>query len=141
MSKSLPLSFYVGDDGKLTEDSRKTCANKIASFAGKKIHITIEESVEFSSESQREYYFAVIVPAFAQHFASKGQIFDKDQMHDSMMRGVGGFSNPYVNPFTGEPDGGRKSYTRLTKTQAEGYHTLCRKWAAENGFDVPEPNE
>ncbi len=139
--KPSPLSFRTDSSGMLTKGARLVCANKIAQYPDQWIYITIEPKVEYSSDSQREYYFAVIVPAYVQHFAEKGRFYDKEQMHDSMMRFVGGFSNPYVNPFTGEPDAGRTSYTRLTKAQTEGYHTLCREWAARNGFDIPEPNE
>jgi hypothetical protein len=135
------FSFQVGDDGKLTDGSRRIMANVIASMPGKRIKIAVSEWKESSSDKQRKYYFSVIVPAFIEHFAKQGKVFDKDQMHDSMMRAVGGFSNPYVNPFNGEPDAGRLSYNDLTTAQCEGYHTLCLKWGAENGFQIPMPNE
>lgn len=136
-----PLNFMVQDDGKLTDGSRQVCANVISSFAGKHITIEIAEKKDTSSSRQRRYYFGVIVPAFQQYFADQGTEYDKDNLHDSMMRNIGGFNNPFVNPFTGEPDEGRKSYNDLTKAQTEGFHTLCRKWLAEKGVDCPEPNE
>jgi len=135
------FSFFVPDSGRLTDDSRLIMANVIATMAGKRIKIAVSEWKESSSDRQRKYYFSVIVPAFIVYFGSQGKFFDKDQMHDSMMRFIGGFSNPYVNPFTGEPDAGRLSYNDLTTAQCEGYHTLCRQWAAANQFDIPEPNE
>ena len=130
--------FKVLDNGKLPDGIKKTLANVIPTYAGKYMKLTIEEKRESPSDRQRRYYFKVIVPAFMKHFDNG---LNKDQMHDSMMRVIGGFNNAYVNPFTGEEDAGRKSYNDLTSAQAEGYHTLCRKWAAENGFDIPEPNE
>lgn len=136
-----PLNYKLDQSGILPKIGRMQCADRIKSLAGKHIKIKIWEAEDEASESQREYYFAVIVPAFMRHFAAEDKCFDKTQMHDSMMRAIGGFSNPYVNPFTGEPDSGRKSYTALTKKQVEGYHTLCRQWAAEHDFDIPEPNE
>lgn len=135
------FSFQVQDNGRITDDSRQVMANVIAGMAGKRIKIGVSEWKESSSDKQRKYYFSVIVPAYIVYFGARGKFFDKDQMHDSLMRSVGGFSNPYVNPFTGEPDAGRLSYNDLTTAQCEGYHTLCRQWAAEHDFQIPEPNE
>ena len=136
------ISCFVQSNGTITDGARKDCATAISKFPNEHINITIEKKVEYSSESQREYYFAVIVEAFINHFAqNEKKIFNKEQMHDSLMRAVGGFSNPYVCPFTGEPDAGRISYTKLTKSQTDGYHTLCRQEAAIRKFDIKEPNE
>jgi len=135
------LYMQILDDGRLPDGIKHSLATLLPSYAGKKINFTIEETKDTASDKQRRYYFGVVVPAYQQYFKEKGQSFDKDNMHDAMMKSIGGFNNPFVNPFTGEPDDGRKSYNDLTKAQAEGYHTLCRKWAAEHGFDIPEPNE
>lgn len=142
MSKPCVRKFTAGvREGKLPVDVAKSIGRAIAELDGRYCQVTVGEYVPYSSDNQREYYFAVIVEAFLDHFAKQGKTMSKEQMHDSMMRFVGGFSNPFVCPFTGEPDAGRTSYTRLTKPQAEGYHTMCRQWAAENGFDIPEPRE
>ncbi len=132
----------ITNAGHLPGQMHRAFDDLIRSLAGKLITIRVS-SAETSSASQRKYYFGVIVKAYVAHFAAKGKYYDKDDMHDMMMRAVGGFSNHYVNPFTGEPDCGRMSYNKLTKAQAEGYHTLCRQWAAEAkpSFDIPEPNE
>lgn len=134
----MKLTFYVTDKGLLPESIRGTLKRVVPTYAGKKVQLTIEEYRDTASDAQRKYYFKVIVPAYIKHFGGE---CSKEQMHNSMMREIGGFSNEYVNPFTGESDEGRKSFNDLTKAQAEGYFTLCRKWAAENGFDIPEPNE
>lgn len=138
---TLPFNLVVGKDGVIPIYGRELCARTIASFAGQHIHITIEAAKEYSSDKQRGYYFDVIVGSYLEHFAKKKKFFTKQQMHDILMRDVGGFGNPYVSPITGEPDSGRLSYNQLTKGQAEGYHTLCRAWAAKEQFDIPEPNE
>ena len=133
------MYFKMLDTGKMPSGIKETLANILPKFAGKEMEMTIIEAKQSASAKQRRYYFGVIVPAFQEYFAE--QNYDKDNLHDSMMRNIGGFNNPFVNPFTGEPDEGRKSYNDLTKAQAEGYHTLCRKWLAEKGIDCPEPNE
>lgn len=135
------LTFCLLETGRLPQGIKETLARIFPALAGKKIRLIIEEDGETSSDKQRRYCRGVIVPAFMDYFAKQGKHFDNDTMHDQMMRVIGGFSNPYVNAFTGEPDEGRLSYNKLTKAQTEGYHTLCRKWAAEKNFDIPEPNE
>ena len=138
------FSFQVGDNGKLTDVSRQIMANIIATLPGKRIKISVSEWKESSSDRQRRYYFKVIVEGFIDYFANRPEnpmIFDKKTMHDQLMRAVGGFSNPYVNGFTGEPDAGRISYNDLSTAQCEGYHTLCRMEAAKRKFTILEPNE
>lgn len=135
------LFFKVLEGGKLPDGIKQNLLTLLPPLAGKEVYLTLEEKRDTSSHKQRRYYFGVIVPAFQQYFAGLGQNYDKDNLHDSMMRNIGGFNNPFVNPFTGEPDEGRKSYNDLTRAQAEGFHTICRKWLAEKGVDCPEPNE
>lgn len=133
--------FGILDNGKLPESIKVLLAGVFPKYAGKEIRLTITERKASASDKQRKYYFGVIVPAFAGYFLGNGEHYTKDQLHDSMMRSIGGFNNPYVNPFTGAPDDGRVSYNDLTTAQAEGYHTLCRQWLAERGVDCPEPHE
>lgn len=134
-------NFQVGDTGRLTDASRQIMANVIATFAGKWIKIRVWEEQESASDKQRKYYFAVIVSKFIQHFAEKNRHFSKDDMHASLMCTIGGFNKPFVNALTGEEQEDRLSWNDLSKKQAEGYFTLCRKDAAERGFNCPEPNE
>lgn len=133
---------YVDARGVLPPYVSDRAKNLIKELAGKKIYITIDEYSVKSSNEQRRYYFGVIVRDCVKYFAvEEKKVFTKEQMHDSMMRYIGGFSNPYVSPFSGEPDAGRVSYNDLTTAQAEGYHTLCLKWAAGKGFQIALPNE
>ncbi len=135
------LTFRVLDSGRIPEGTRHTLSLLFPAYAGKVLRLSISEAKETASDKQRRYYFGVIVEAFVDYFQSQGKSYTKDQMHDSMMRSIGGFNNPFVNPFTGEPDEGRLSYNDLTTAQAEGYHTLCLKQGAEYGFQIPLPNE
>lgn len=146
-AKMTPPKFSLQDrikNGMLSAKTMQMLNEYLAEHEGNHAEITIRiDNAEKSSASsrQRRYYFGVIVPAYIDYFRGQGQAYDKDQMHDSMMRYVGGFNNPFVNPFTGLPDEGRKSYNDLTMPQAEGYHVLCLKWGAEHGFQIPMPNE
>ena len=136
-----PLEFIVTlSGGVLVPPPDK--AFFVTANEGKQARVTLSWRLEKSSSKQRKYYFATIVPAFQDYwYATNGIHYDKDTMHDMMMRSVGGFSNPLVNPFTGEPDCKRLSYNDLTMVQCEGYHHLCRAWAASKGVDISEPNE
>ena len=127
----------LSDDGKLPIGTKEALAVIFPRYSGKEISIAIEERGNKISDKQRKYYFKVIVAGFMEHF--KGH--SKDEMHSALMKSVGGFNNPFVNPFTGEPDESRKSLRDITRSQAEGYFTLCRKRGAELGLDIREPNE
>lgn len=137
------LTFCMTEEGKLPIGIKESLARMLPAYAGKKMRMVIEEYKETTSDKQRRYYFGVIVKAYHRHFALQGRHIEERQLHDTMMRHVGGFNNAFVDPFTGCPDSGRLSYNDLTKAQAEGYHTLCRQWAAEANppFDIPEPHE
>lgn len=136
-----PLFFKVLEGGKLPEGIKQNLLTLLPPLAGKEVYLTIEEKKDTSSDRQRRYYFGVIVPAYQEYFAGLGQHYDKDNLHDAMMRNIGGFNNPFVNPFTGDEDQGRMSYNELAKIQVEGYHELCRVWLAEKGIQIPLPNE
>lgn len=135
------LTFQITSEGRLPDGIRSTLARVIPTYIGKTVELILNEYRPKSSDKQRAYYFSVIIKAFQDYFHKKGTWYDTDDLHDMMMREIGGFKNPYVNPFTGEPDSGRTSYKKLTKPQCEGYHILCRQWLAEHGVDCPEPNE
>jgi hypothetical protein len=132
-----PLNAVVSPEGKLPPYISKLAGERIAALSGKHIKIKIWAAEETPSDKQRKYYFAVIVHKFCQHYAG----YSKDDMHNSLMRAVGGFNKPFVNALTGEEDEDRLSWNDLSVKQAEGYMTLCRKRAAEKGFNVPEPHE
>jgi len=127
----------LSSDGKLPIGTKEALAVIFPRYADKEISIAIEERGNKISAPQRKYYFKVIVSGFMEHFTG----YSKDEMHSALMKTVGGFNNPFVNPFTGEPDESRKSLRDLTKAQAEGYFTLCRKRGAELGLNIREPNE
>lgn len=110
-------------------------------LAGKPIHFVIEDQKRYSTNPQRQYYFAVIVTQFQQYFAAQGQWFDKDTLHEMMMTGIGNLWKEEPDPFTETIIKKRRSYNSLSTVEAENYHTLCRADAARRGFDIPEPNE
>lgn len=109
--------------------------------AGHEIHFVIEDPKRYSTNPQRQYYFGVIVTAFQEYFAAAGQWYDKEDLHDMMMKEVGKLWIEEPNPFTETIDKKRRSYNSLSTTEAENYHTQCRAEAARRGFDIPEPNE
>lgn len=127
----------LGEGGRLPDATKQDLASILPNYAGKEVSISIEERGNKISDKQRRYYFKVIVSGFMSHF--KG--YSKDEMHSALMKTVGGFNNPFVNPFTGGPDESRKSLRDVTRSQAEGYFTLCRKRGAELGLNIREPNE
>ena len=80
-----PFSFVVGDDGKLPPGIRETLQRIIPTLAGKRVTLEIKEHKE-SSDPQRRYYFAVIVPAVQAMFEDAGTRLDEDEMHEWLKR-------------------------------------------------------
>lgn len=112
-----------------------------ASLAGKRVTLKLGESKRYSSQSQREYYFAVIVPAWQKllHQATDKH-WDKDKAHDYLMREIGQWFEEGAMVF-GNPYAPRRSYMDLSVEECERHHTLCRARAAEEHIQIPEPNE
>lgn len=137
----ISLTFQVTPEGKLPVGVKETLARMIPEYAGKAMNMTFGLAKKGSSNSQREYYFAVIVPAWQKilHEASDHH-WDKDDTHHYLMTEVGGWLKEPVM-IHGMKYTRRRSYNDLTTIEAERHHALCRAKAAEEGYDIQEPNE
>lgn len=130
----------VQETGRLPESIGIRLRDTFKSHAGKPVHIVIEPPKKYSSEPQRQYYFAVIVEAIKELFREYGTVMDKDEMHHWLMENVGKWFKEIITP-QGEPTQMRRSYMELSTFETEQHHTLCRQFGAENGIQIPEPNE
>ncbi len=135
-------TFSFRSEGRVPIEISREIAAIVVDNVGKYFKLMIGEDVELSSNKQLKYYCTVIVSAYQDCYREEGKHYTKEDLHDAMMRTIGGFGLPYVNPFTGEPENRRISYGKLSMKQAEGYHTLCRQHAADRWkIEIPEPNE
>ena len=141
MAKHFDITCVISPEGRLPLSFGERVRDVLKALAGREIQFTIADPKRYSTNPQRQYYFGVIVTHFQQYFAANGQWIDKDDLHESMMTEIGNLWREEPNPFTRSAVRRRRSYNNLTTTEAENYHTQCRQWAAERGFDIPEPNE
>lgn len=139
--KHFDITVEISPEGKLPLIFGERVRDVLKRLAGYTVQFTIADPKRYSSNAQRQYYFGVIVSQFQHYFAAQGQWFDKDDLHETMMIEIGHLFKEDQNPFTGAIVRRRRSYNDLSTTEAENYHTQCRQWAAERGFDIPEPNE
>lgn len=139
--KHFECACIVSAEGRLPGILGERARDVLKKLSGQPIHFVIEEQKRYSTNPQRQYYFAVIVTAFQEYFSSHGKWYDKEDLHAMMMTEIGELWKEEPNPFTGEMEKKRQSYNSLSVQDAEIYHTKCRAEAASRGFDIPEPNE
>ena len=120
---------------------RRQIADAIRANTGKNLVLTLQVAKKYSSDPQRQYYFAVIVEQIAamfQHFT--GYYWDKEETHEWLMENVGEYFE-IRNDIKGKPRRIRRSYKDLSTIEAEEYHMKCRAFAAQYQVDILEPNE
>lgn len=103
--------------------------------------IAIKTRKRYSSDQQRRYYYGVLLTRIQGFILSQGgKYIDIDDLHAYFMVEVGKFTRER-HLGHGEIAIIRRSYTDLSTMEAEEYHLKLRKWGAERGLDLPEPNE
>lgn len=136
-----PLTFTFVSTGRVPESISIAVRDAVKNAQGQRLKLSLGKAKKFSSDPQRQYYFAVIIPRIQGLFLTGGgKWIDEDDLHSWLMWNVGKWTKerPGVN---GEKILVRRSYNDLSTVEAEVHHTKCRQWAAERGLDIPEPNE
>lgn len=134
-------SFTFTSDGKVPQNISLAVREAVSEARGERLKLTLGKAKKYSSDPQRRYYFAVIIPRIQGLLLTGGGKFvDEDELHDYLMWNVGKWTSTREG-VRGEKMLVRRSYMDLSTIEAEEHHTKCRKWAAERGLDIPEPNE
>lgn len=134
-------SFTFISEGKVPPDISVAVRDAVAAAKGERLKLTLGKAKKFSSDPQRAYYFAVIIPRIQGLLLTRGgKYIDDDEIHDYLMWNVGKWTKNR-DMGNGEKMMVRRSYTDLSTVEAEEHHLKCRAWAAERGCDIPEPNE
>ncbi len=134
------LSFHVQPDGTLTPDSRRTCANRIAMFPDKHIHIDIKEAKRTRSLDQNAYWFGMLNKYVVPKFREAGSNWSDWKLHCCLMH-VLGYEEALVAPD------GRIIASRMhssefdTKTWEEFMERARAYLATEYDIAVPLPHE
>lgn len=134
-------SFTFVSNGRVPMDISLAVKDAVAEATGQRLKLTLGKAKKFSSDPQRAYYFAVIIPRIQGLLMSAGgKWIDEEDLHSWLMWNVGKWVKERSG-VRGEKMQVRRSYNDLSTVEAEEHHTKCRQWAAERGLDIPEPNE
>lgn len=127
--------------GRLTRN-RSLLTDAIKSFEGKIIEITIKRKKKDSSDPQRKYYWAVIIPLFREAIKNTwGEIYTAEKTNEFLKLQFA--FEEKVNLETSEvlkvPKSPTKDYTAF---QREVYHEQCRRLAKDFfNTEIPLPGE
>ena len=128
-------------NGRLTRN-RSLLTDAVKSFEGKTIEIIVKRKRKTSSDPQRKYYWAVLIPIIKQAIKYQwGEIYSKEQTNEFLKMQFA--FDEKVNEATGEILRIPKSPTnQMSAFQREIFHEQCRNLAKEYfGVIIPLPNE
>lgn len=127
-------------NGLLPPDVGRALRALLKGLDGKWVVLSVREKKRPSSLPQKKYYFSVIVPLVTALLREHGNDVDEEETHLYLKAEVG-----RLKKVVTDPSGVRKttvqSVAKLTTEEMEGYLERVRAWAAENGLQVPRPNE
>lgn len=123
--------------GHLPPPMRMGIKTALERMEGKSITVKISRARKQRSKNQNDYYWGVVVPKAKEVFLLAGDIVGDDYAHEFMKMELGGMK--VISNLTGQwiPT----SSTEASTISWEEWMTNIRKWAAENGVQIPEPNE
>lgn len=123
--------------GRLTNAARISIENQLRRYKDTDtLTITIERTQRKHSDAQRAYWFAVVVPAFADHCG-----FTKDEAHAELMRNLMPELCETLTGLDGTEIIRRPSYSKLTKQQAAELCDSAYTFAKDFGLTIPEPTK
>lgn len=135
--QSFTLSATV-TGGKLSLDNERRYRELAKGLPDGRYDVTIEKHSKLGVQ-QRKYYFAVIVPAFADHWG-----VDEDDAHELIKQNCNKKTIEIVNKQTGEVE------EKVIAGSTAGFTTdqwallieRCHRWGATDfGFVIPDPDK
>lgn len=124
--KTLPNGFLIVFVRRDTEEAKKVLA-----------------IMDKPTNSQRGYYWSVVIPTIQEHFKKEGNFIKQDELHEAIKDCLAeeeGLTTEKMNPITGEV-----YQTRITisnagnKKDTAKYIDAVVRWAANYGIYIPEP--
>lgn len=125
---------HVDPKGKLHLVDLRRWQDRLQQLAGKPVVVTLDRPRKRATESQRKYYWGVIVEMLANELG-----YTKEEMHEAL-------KYKFLRTEA-EPDRRRvletvRSTEDLSTTEREKFHEDVRMWAARDlGIVIPLPNE
>lgn len=128
--------------GRIPVEASRAFGEAIRRMDGKEVVISLGKHVKKRSSPQNAYYWAVVVKICHEIFVDAGNDVEPEDVHRFLKEFVGGSIFAMV---VCTPDGKRRtiirSSTDLDTREMEDFLERCRAWAAENGREIPLPNE
>jgi predicted HD phosphohydrolase len=141
MADVLELSCVV-KDGRIPQEVSSAVRDALRRMEGKRVVVSIRKHVNRRSTAENAYYWAVVVKACQELLVEAGNDMTPEDTHRYLKEFVGGSIFAQV---VCTPDGKRRTMIRSSTTldtrEMEDYLERCRVWAAENGREIPLPNE
>lgn len=135
---------YTGYVRKGTIPDWAKVQDALSRLEGKLVEVVVRLVRKQRSSPQNRYYFGVVVPAVKQMFEDAGNEVTTDDIHYFLKAEIGRFIS---TKFLKQRDGTPKlitvvnTSTKLTTEEWELWMLKIRKWAAEFGTQILEPNE
>lgn len=116
-------------------DSPQLYNKAVAAVNGGRFELVLRKEKAKRSDQANRYYWAVVVEIITAEFYGMATAADKERVHEGLRRMFLLRHDDKTNLDYVE------STTRLSTAEFQEYLTQCRHWAAEQGINVPEPNE
>lgn len=138
MSKS--RIFAKITNGHLDDNAELLFLYALCAHEGKDVRVTIERKRKQRSLSQNKYYWGVVIPAVRGLLLDYGNEVDDEETHSFLKEHVGKLTTSVVGK-SGRRVAITKSSASLSTAEFEEYLLRVRKFAAQEGVQIPEPNE
>lgn len=140
--KAQELTFAsIVHNGHLNNAVRGAIARALSGMEGKVVKITLAERKKLRSPNQNAFYWGVVVPAVLIVLKSYGNTHADDEMAHEVAKDLflpaSGIRKAEYRGRTVE----LRSSSDLNTTEWEDYVEAIRVWCAENGVQIPYPNE
>ncbi len=100
----------------------------LCTLCGQPVNINKKRTIQ-----QNRAYFGLVVKMIADHLG-----YDKEDMHKALAGEFLGYRSVKINDKVVQVS---KSTKRLNTIEFNEYADRIRRWAAEQGFSIPEPQE
>lgn len=128
------FSGQVSDRGQLLlDDPALVLARLLRMFKGKRVDVVVTREKKQRSDSQNKYYWSMVVPIFSEITG-----YEKDEAHDVLKAMFLRREVALPNGRTVEVVG---SSADLDTKAFHEYVERCRRFMAEQGWNVPSPGE
>lgn len=123
-----PVFYAIVKEGKILFSDKDMLKMHISTLEGKDIDVIVRQHRKDRTHSQNKWYWGCVVAISAKHYS-----YTSDEMHEAF-KWLFLFRNEEGKPFT------VRSTSNLSTMEFAEYAEKCRKWCAEKGLLIPDPD-